>query len=151
MVWFALERDLTFSFNLFRDNDCAASFADLQYEEQAMVRGLRDAFAVIEEMLPPWSVLGSVLDRGQLVEPRRRSCGVGDDYVVIDQNGQIAKCHMEIGATLGDVRTVDPISAIRDDVTGVRNLLVEDTEGCHWWATPESARMPRCDGWVHGW
>jgi uncharacterized protein len=138
VVRFALERDLTFSFNFFRDNDCAASFADLQYEEHAMVRGLRDAFAVIEELLPPWSVLGSVLDRGQLLEPRRRSCGVGDDYVVIDQNGQIAKCHMEIGATLGDVRTVDPVRAIRDDTTGLRNLLVEDKEGCrgctwrHW-------------------
>lgn len=130
VVRFALERELTFSFNFFRDNDCAASFADLQYDEHAMVSGLRDAFAVIEELLPPWSVLGSVLDRGQLLEPRRRSCGVGDDYVVIDQNGQIAKCHMEIGATLGDVRTVDPVRAIRDDTTGVRNLLVEDKEGC---------------------
>lgn len=138
VVRFALERALTFSFNFFRDNDCAVSFADLQYEKHAIVRGLRDAFAVIEEMLPPWSVLGSVLDRGQLLEPRQRSCGVGDDYVVIDQNGQIAKCHMEIGATLGDVRTVDPVRAIRDDITGVRNLLVEDKEGCqgctwrHW-------------------
>lgn len=138
VVRFALERELTFSFNFFRDNDCAASFADLQYEEHAMVGGLRDAFAVIEELLPSWSVLGSVLDRGQLLEPRQRSCGVGDDYVVIDHNGQIAKCHMEIGATLGDVRTVDPVRAIRDDTTGVRNLLVEDKEGCqgcswrHW-------------------
>jgi uncharacterized protein len=138
VVRFALERGLTFSFNFFRDNDCAAGVADLQYDEHAMVSGLRDAFAVIEELLPPWSVLGSVLDRGQLLEPRRRSCGVGDDYVVIDQNGQIAKCHMEIGATLGDVRTVDPVRAIHDDTTGVRNLLVEDKEGCrgctwrHW-------------------
>lgn len=138
VVRFALERDLTFSFNFFRDNDCAASFADLQYNEHAMISGLREAFAVIEELLPPWSILGSVLDRGQLLEPRQRSCGVGDDYVVIDQNGQIAKCHMEIGATLGDVRTVDPVRAIRDDTAGVRNLLVEDKEGCrgctwrHW-------------------
>jgi uncharacterized protein len=138
VVRFALERGLTFSFNFFRDNDCAASFADLQYEEHAMVSGLRDAFAVIEELLPPWSVLGSILDRGQLVSPRRRSCGVGDDYVVIDQNGQIAKCHMEIGSTIGDVRTTDPVQAIRADTTGIRNLLVEDKEGCrdctwrHW-------------------
>src|SRR5439155_9622533 len=41
-VRFALERGLTFSFNFFRDNDCAASFADLQYEEQAMISGLRE-------------------------------------------------------------------------------------------------------------
>jgi uncharacterized protein len=138
VVRFALERDLTFSFNFFRDNDCAATFNDLQYEERAMIDGLHSAFAVIEQTLPPWSVLGSVLDLGQLLEPRRRSCGVGDNYVVVDQNGRIAKCHMEIGSTIGDVRTTDPLKAIREDTTGVRNLLVEDKEGCrtctwrHW-------------------
>jgi uncharacterized protein len=138
VVRFALERGLTFSFNFFRDNDCAASFADLQYEEQAMLGGLRAAFAVIEELLPRWSVLGSILDRGQLISPRQRSCGVGDDYVVIDQNGQIAKCHMEIGATLGDVRSTDPVLAVRTDTTGVRNLPVLEKAGCrdctwrHW-------------------
>lgn len=130
VVRFALERSLTFSFNFFRDNDCAASFADLQYQEQEMIAGVLDAFAVIDELLPPWSVLGSVLDRGQLVQPRRRSCGVGDDYVVIDQRGRVAKCHMELGATVGDIRTVDPVQAVRQDATGVRNLLAEQKEGC---------------------
>jgi uncharacterized protein len=138
VVRFALERELTFSFNFFRDNECSSSFADLQYEEQAMVAGIRDAFAVIEECLPRWSVLGSVLDRGQLLEPRRRSCGVGDDYVVIDQHGGIAKCHMEIKDTVGDIRTADPVTAIRNESVGLRNLLVEDKAGCrdctwrHW-------------------
>jgi len=138
VVRFALQRELTFSFNFFRDNDCAASFTDLQYEERELLAGIGDAFTVIEELLPPWSVLGSVLDRGQLLEPRQRSCGVGDDYVVIDQNGRIAKCHMEIGTTFGDVRDTDPVLAIRDDSRGVRNLLVEEKTGCrgctwqHW-------------------
>jgi uncharacterized protein len=130
VVRFALERDLTFSFNFFRDNECASGFSDLQYEEQAMLDGLHGAFAVIEEQLPRWSVLGSVLDRGQLLAPRRKSCGVGDDYVVIDQRGKIAKCHMELGDTVGDIRTDDPVLAIRDDSRGIRNLLVEDKEGC---------------------
>ncbi len=130
VVRFALARNLTFSFNFFRDNACAAGVADLQYEESEMIAGLRAAYAVIEEVLPPWSVLGSVLDRGQLLQPRQRACGVGDDYVVVDQRGRIAKCHMEIDATLGDVRTVDPVRAIRDDRSGILNLLVDDKEGC---------------------
>jgi len=138
VVRFALERDLTFSFNFFRDNDCSAAVADLQYEEQAMLAGLASAFAEIEENLPRWSVLGCVLDRGQLIAPRRRACGVGDDYVVIDQRGKIAKCHMEISDTVGDVRTTDPVLAVRNDPRGIRNLLVEDKQGCrdctwrHW-------------------
>lgn len=138
VVRFTLARDLTFSFNFFRDNECAAPFADLRYEEQAMIGGLREAFAAIEERMPPWSVLGSVLDRGQLLEPRQRSCGVGDDYVVIDQNGGIAKCHMAITETVGHVRTTDPVLAIRQTERGIRNLLVEDKKDCrnctwrHW-------------------
>ena len=138
VVRFALERETTFSFNFFRDNDCSAGVADLGYEEQAMIDGLLAAFAVIEEMLPPWSVLGSVLDRGQLLQPRQKACGVGDDYVVIDQHGRIAQCHMELGTTLGDVRQIDPVHAVRADGAPIKNLLVEDKAGCrdctwrHW-------------------
>jgi uncharacterized protein len=129
-VRFALERDLTFSLNFFRDNDCAATFPDLQYEQQEMIAGLRAAFGVVEEYLPRWSVLGAVLDRGQLMEPRQRSCGVGQDYVVIDQRGGVAKCHMEIEQTLGDVFRDDPLSLVRQDTTGVLNLLSDEKEGC---------------------
>jgi uncharacterized protein len=129
-VRFALERDLTFSLNLFRDNDCATAFPDLRYEEQAIIAGLLEAFGVIEEYLPRWSVLGSVLDRGQLLEQRQRSCGVGQDYVVIDQHGKVAKCHMEIEKTLGDVFSDDPIQLVRQDKTTALNLLVDEKEGC---------------------
>lgn len=129
-VRFALERDLTFSLNFFRDNDLAASFPDLRYEEQTMISSLLSAFAVIEEFLPRWSVLGSVLDRGQLLQPRQRSCGVGQDYLVIDQRGQVAKCHMEIERTLGDVFSGDPLQLIQRDQGTVQNLAVEQKAGC---------------------
>jgi uncharacterized protein len=130
VVRFALERDLTFSLNLFRDNECAASFTDLRFEEQAMTGALLDAFGAIEENLPRWSVLGCVLDRGQLLQPRQRSCGVGQDYVVIDQRGDVAKCHMEIERTLGSVLAGDPLQLVRADRTSALNLLVDEKEGC---------------------
>jgi uncharacterized protein len=129
-VRFALERGLTFSLNFFRDNDHAAKFPDLRYEEQAIISGMLGAFAVIEEFLPQWSVLGSVLDRGQLLQPRQRSCGVGQDYVVIDQRGQVAKCHMEIERTLGDIFTSDPLQLVQRDEATVQNLPVELKSGC---------------------
>jgi uncharacterized protein len=129
-VRFALERELTFSLNFFRDNDCAASFTDLQYEEQGMISALLKAFEVVEEFLPPWSMLGAILDRGQLVQPRERSCGVGQDYVVIDQRGRVAKCHMEIERTLGDVFSDDPLQLVRSDQRTVLNLAVDEKAGC---------------------
>jgi uncharacterized protein len=137
-VRFALARKLTFSLNFFRDNECADSFSDLRYEEEGMIRALREAFAAVEQDLPPWSVLGSVLDRGQLIQPRRHSCGVGRDYVVIDQRGSVAKCHMEIERTIGDVFRDDPLELVRRDRRTVLNLAVEEKEGCrdcqwrHW-------------------
>ena len=130
VVRFALERNLTFSLNFFRDNDCSAAYTDLQFEEQAMIDSLLEAFVVIEEMLPRWSVLGSVLDRGQLLQPRQRPCGVGQDYVVIDQRGRVAKCHMEIERTLGDVVRDDPLRLVQRDLTLVQNLPVDQKEGC---------------------
>lgn len=141
VVRYALERNLTFSLNFFRDNDCAAAFPDLRYEEQAMIRGLLDAFAVIEDFLPRWSVLGSVLDRGQMLTPRQRSCGVGEDYVVIDQRGRVAKCHMEIERTLGDVLNEDPLQLVRAGRATALNIVVDEIEGCRDW---RSIRR-RCD------
>jgi uncharacterized protein len=130
VVRFALERGLTFSINLFRDNECAATVPDLQYEEEEIIESLRGAFDAIERSMPRWSVLGSVLDRGQLLQPRQRSCGVGQDYLVIDQRGQVAKCHMEIERTLGDVFSGDPLMLVRQDQTSALNLLAEEKEGC---------------------
>jgi uncharacterized protein len=137
-VRFALDRGLTFGLNFFRDNECASGVGDLQYTDEQMIDGLLAAFAVIRENPPPWSVLGSILDRGQLIEPRKRPCGVGHDYVVIDQTGQVAKCHMEIERTIGDVFTSDPLELVRADTRTTLNLLVDEKEGCrdctwrHW-------------------
>jgi uncharacterized protein len=130
VVRFALERDLTFSFNFFRDNDQAAGLPGLPFDNQLMISVLREAFAVIEEMLPRWSVLGSVLDRGQLLRPRQQCCGVGQDYVVIDQRGAVAQCHMEIGRAVGNVRHDDPLLLIRDSAAPIKSLPVEEKEGC---------------------
>lgn len=127
---FVLERNLTFNLNFFRENSCTVSSHDLKYEEQAMIRALHKAFRVIEEYLPPWSLLGAVLDRGQLIQPRQRSCGVGQNYIVIDQRGRVAKCHMEIKKTLGDVFTADPLQLLRQDKIGVQNPSVEEKKEC---------------------
>jgi uncharacterized protein len=126
-VRFALDRGLTFSLNFFRDNECAADGADLRYTERQMIEGVLGAFAVIRERLPRWSVL---LDRGQLIEPRQRPCGVGQDYVVIDHDGKVAKCPMELERSLGDVFHDDPLQLVRRDTRMTLNLLVDEKEGC---------------------
>ena len=117
VVRFALERGLTFSLNLFRDNDCAASFPDLRYEEQAMTEALLAAFRVIEDLLPRWSVLGSILDRGQLLQPRQRSCGVGQEATFSSSTNAAGRQvpHGDRAELLGDVFADDPLQLVRQD------------------------------------
>jgi uncharacterized protein len=125
-----LDRELTFSLNFYRENECSANFADLRYDEAQMIEGILKTFRMIEENLPPWSILGSVLDRGQLVEPHTRPCGVGQDYLVINHLGGVAKCHMEIEKTVTDVRVRNPLAVVRADLAGAQNPSVEEKEGC---------------------
>lgn len=130
VVKYALDHELTFSLNFYRENECSAGFVDLRYGEGRMIDGVLKVFRAIEENLPPWSILGAVLDRGQLVERRDKPCGVGQDYLVINHRGGVAKCHMEIEKTVADVHAQNMLAIVRDDREGAQNPSVEAKEGC---------------------
>jgi uncharacterized protein len=131
VVDFALERNLTFNLNFYRENDCSAAFPELHYSEKRMIDGLIKAFQKIEEDLPLWSVAGCILDRGQLISPHEQSaCGVARDYMVIDHHGRVAKCHMEMNRAVTDVDHDNPLTMIRQAKVGVQNPSVNEKEGC---------------------
>ena len=50
--------------------------------------------------------------------------------MVIDQKGDIAKCHMEIEKPITSIYQHDPLSFIRADSIGIKNFSVEEKEGC---------------------
>src|SRR5579884_1475304 len=130
LLQYLLERQLSFSLNYYRDNECASSTHDLQYENEEMITGMRAAFAVIEQQLPRHRLLGSLLDKANLQAPHQRTCGVGHNYMVIDQNGKVAKCHADIAHTVTTIDADDPLQYVRDDKTGVQGYSVEEKEGC---------------------
>lgn len=129
-VRYVMERGLPFNLNFFRDNECASSLADLRFQDQAMVGALRDVFAVLAEDVPRHSLLNSILDRARLDTAHQRACGVGHNYLVIDQNGGVAKCQMEIEQRITDIYEEDPLAVIRADSSGVQNPAVDEKEGC---------------------
>jgi uncharacterized protein len=129
-VAYVLEHQLPFSLNFYRHNDYSMTFQDLPSNEQRMVGGMRQAFRVIERQMPRRSFLGSLVDRAQFITPHERTCGAGDSYLVIDQNGRIAKCHMEIEKSVTDIYAADPLEAIRADRTGAQYSKVDEKEGC---------------------
>ncbi|HID63887.1 MAG TPA: SPASM domain-containing protein, partial [Anaerolineae bacterium] len=62
--------------------------------------------------------------------PHNRPCGAGHSYLVIDQNGRVARCQMEIERTVTDITAEDPLGVIRTNQIGFHNLSVDEKDGC---------------------
>ncbi len=130
LVAFALERELPFNLNLFRDNEYAIPQAGLSVDHARLVEGMLAALAVVESRLPRQSLIGNVLDRTSLYQPHEYTCGVGRNYLVIDQSGRVARCQMEIRRTVGDIGQGDPLEAVRRHASDFDNLPVDAKAGC---------------------
>jgi uncharacterized protein len=139
MEWI-LERGLSFSLNFYRENNLSATYLDLQLDEQKIVDGMRAAFKVIECHLPQNPFLNGLVDRANFSGSHTQACGVGQNYLVFDQNGRVAKCQMHIRQPITNVQASDPLTEIRNDQTGIQNISVEEKAGCkncewrHWCA-----------------
>ncbi|MCQ3938610.1 MAG: radical SAM protein [Chloroflexi bacterium] len=139
MAWI-LERALPFSLNFYRENELSASHEDMRLDEEKIINGMLAAFKVIENNLPRRPFLGGIVDRANLSASHTHTCGVGQNYLVFDQNGQVAKCQMHIRKPVTDAHAADPLAFIRADQIGIQNISVEEKEGCktcewkHWCA-----------------
>lgn len=129
MAWI-LDRDLPFSLNFYRENELSVSHEDMQLDEQKIINGMLAAFRVIEQNLPRRSFLGGIVDRANLSTSHTHTCGVGQNYLVFDQNGQVSKCQMQMRKPVTDVHAEDPLALIRADTIGIQNLPVLEKEGC---------------------
>ncbi len=130
LVSWILERDLPFSLNFYRENELSASREYLRLDEEKIINGMLAAFKIIEETLPKRSFLGSIVDRANLSSAHTHTCAVGQNYLVFDQNGQVAKCQMQIRKPVIDAHFTDPLAVVRADQFGIQNVSVEEKEGC---------------------
>jgi len=130
LITYILERDMPFSLNYYRENDCSTYIEDLQFNDEQMIAGMRSVFALIECNLPQRSLLDSLIDKASLQHPHSRTCGVGHNHLVVDQKGGIAKCHADIKRTITTIATDDPLSVVRSDRQGVQGYTVNEKEGC---------------------
>jgi uncharacterized protein len=129
MAWM-LERDLPFSLNFYRENELSASHKDMRLDEQKIIDGMLSAFKAIENNLPRRSLLGGIIDRANLSAAHTHTCGVGQNYLVFDQHGRVAKCQMHIRKPITDLHVADPLTVIRTDQAGIQNISVNEKEGC---------------------
>ncbi len=125
-----LQHELHFSLNFYRTCDAQASPAELRLDETRMIEGMRAAYRQIEMQLPRYSLLGSLLDRSHLGAPHRRTCAVGENYLVIDHKGRVARCQMTIDQPVTSIWETDPLIPIRHDPASLQNLPVDEKQGC---------------------
>lgn len=130
LVAYLLERDLPFSFSYYRENDSSATLADLQFSEEQMISGMKAAFACIEHHLTPRRIYSSLIDKANLTAPHHHTCSVGQNYLVIDQHGNVAKCQTEIAHPITTIDAEDPLQDIRSHQEGMQVLDVDEKEGC---------------------
>lgn len=130
VVGLALDYDLPFNLNFYRENSLSASFTDLRAEDAQLVAGLRAAFAVIEARLPQRRLIDGLLDRSSFQQPHDHACGAGYSYLVVDPHGGIARCQMHIDQVVTNVFATDPLQVIRLDTSGFHNVPTHEKEGC---------------------
>lgn len=114
VVAFALEHGLPLSLNLYRESACAPDDGTLQATPKELIASIRAALKVIEEHLPPYRFIDGWLDLISFTGPREYHCSAGQDYLVIDTQGQIARCQMTMGEVVSHIYADDPLQDVRN-------------------------------------
>ena len=128
-VAFALDRQLSFNLNFYRENNYASSEA-MDVEDEQLIAAMQAAFAVIEERLPRQSLISALIDRANFSGLHTHTCGVGQNYLVIDHQGQVARCQMDIENPVTDIYVDDPLTLLAETQAGFQNLAVDEKDDC---------------------
>ena len=126
-VAWALDYDLPFSLNFYRENEQSAGYRDLRFQETQIIAGIQAAYALIERRSPERPLLDGLLDRVQ-AQAHGHTCGVGQSYVVVTHDGKVAQCQME----LQQAQPLEPHSDVIALVASgpLHNVSVDEKEGC---------------------
>jgi uncharacterized protein len=130
LVNFLVSEEIPFVLDLFRENPCAEGSPDLPLDNEELVRVLRETIRMLRGRLPQQAMASSLLDFVRLDAPRLRPCGAGVNYLAVDPEGRIAKCHMAISESVSHYRRRDPLGDVHGDRTGLQNPPVDQKRQC---------------------
>ncbi len=121
-VAFALERELPFNLNFYRE--CALPGPErVPVEGRPTSRLLPDPARLAAAMLDifglisrhptyPWPLTG-IVDRARFDAPHSYPCSAGRDYLVVDAGGRVSACQMLLDAPWSNLSDEDPMATIR--------------------------------------
>jgi uncharacterized protein len=84
----------------------------------------------IEHHLPRRRIINSLIDKGNMRAPHHYTCGIGRNYLVINQRGEVAKCQADITQIVTTIQADDPLHALRSEQSGMQAVDVDHKEGC---------------------
>ena len=130
-VAFAMERDLPFHMNFYRE--CAAASerpSPLVPDLGQLVETVRRVFDLIATYPTYPLPLAGILDRTRLDIPHEMTCSAGRDYLAVNTRGQISACQMLLEDPWASLADDDPLDAIRRSAGSVFAAPAE-TSDCH--------------------
>ncbi len=131
LVSWILHHELPFNLNFYRENPLSISDTTIKFEEDNLIKAMLSLYQIIENKLPRYSLLASLVDRANLSHPHLTPCNVGKSYLVFDPRGNVVKCQMKIADTpITTYNDVDPLSTLSNNPTSVQNIQVESKELC---------------------
>jgi len=124
-----LNEKIPFVFNFFREN-CEAG-TDLMAADKYLIRKMKKAYQMIENNLPEYPVVDGLLDRVSLGFRHLNACGVGRNYLVVNQLGNLASCQVDMNRKIGSIDDPDPIQTmINNNFVIPKGLTVNQKNPC---------------------
>jgi uncharacterized protein len=130
-VAFALERELPFNLNFYRQRGSGARrLSPLVPDLDTLVGAVREILALIGTYPAyPWPLAG-ILDRTRLDIPHDTACSAGRDYVAVGTRGQVSACQMLLEDPWASLADADPLELIRQSGASIFAAPSEGS-GCH--------------------
>lgn len=126
---YLLKHQIPFNFNFYRENVQAET--GLQATDKELIENLKKAYRLIYDTPPRYRLIDGLLDRVSFKKPRLFACGMGRNYLVIRQDGQIVSCQMTMEHPIGSIEDQDLMATVRQgNFVKPKNLTVEDKIPC---------------------
>jgi uncharacterized protein len=115
-VAFALERELPFNLNFYREcspADAPDRPSPLAPDPARLSEAVQDIFALIETYPAYPLPLSGVLDRTRLDLPHSYPCSAGRDYLAVGTDGRVSACQMLMEEPWTDLAAANPLAQVQ--------------------------------------
>ena len=126
---YLLEHNIPFAFNFYRENPYVKE--KLEGNDKKLVEYLKRAYQIIYKNPPRYSLVNGLLDRVVFKRPHLYTCGMGNSYIVVRQDGKIVSCQMTLEKPIGSIEDEDLIKTMREgNFVRPKSLTVEGKTPC---------------------